>query len=71
MPSSSNHSRLVEYCCASLAKSKLRALPIQRPTSASAARSASPPVDSRESGSDPDEERAGERDDDEERRQHD
>jgi hypothetical protein len=51
MPSWSNHSLFAEYCCASLPKSKLRALPSQRPTSASATRRANPAVDSRESGS--------------------
>src|SRR6188472_1034918 len=51
MPRSENHSRLAEYCCSWLEKSKLRAPPTQRPTSASAARSASPEVDSADSGS--------------------
>src|SRR6188472_3195818 len=51
MPRSENHSRLAEYCCSWLEKSKLRAPPTQRPTSASAARRASPEVDSADSGS--------------------
>ena len=51
MPSSENHSRWVENCCVSLAKSKFRAAPTQRPISARTAMSASPPVDSRERGS--------------------